>query len=184
MRRNLLPTPVGTLITWWSPRGLFRTHLLADDESGAAKRDELGPFDEWDERSERLQHELQQLYTTGTWHWDLAWHDWSAVTTFHRQCLQACFAIPMGATISYGDLARRIHRPRAGRAVGRAMATNRWPLVIPCHRVVGADGKLHGYSGDGGVATKSQLLVRERWLTCQLGFTQSTPAEPDNATAR
>ncbi|NOY98192.1 MAG: methylated-DNA--[protein]-cysteine S-methyltransferase [Chloroflexi bacterium] len=87
--------------------------------------------------------------------------DWSLLRPFQREALLATFAIPYGQTSTYGELAARIGRPRAARAVGRAEATNPMPLVIPCHRVIGADGKLTGYGGGEGLATKKWLLKME-----------------------
>jgi len=71
--------------------------------------------------------------------------DWSVLTDFQQQALRATAAIPYGKTSTYAALANQIGRPRAARAVGRAEATNPMPLVIPCHRVLGSDGGLHGY---------------------------------------
>ncbi len=88
--------------------------------------------------------------------------DWSVLRPFQRQVLQATFAIPYGETRTYGQIAAAIGRPRAARAVGRAEATNPMPLVIPCHRVVAADGSLGGYGGAGGLQTKAWLLALER----------------------
>ena len=88
--------------------------------------------------------------------------DWSVIhTPFQRRALAAVFSIPYGQTRSYKQIAAQIGRPRAIRAVGRANATNPLPLVIPCHRVIGADGSLRGYGAAGGVATKAWLLALE-----------------------
>ena len=88
--------------------------------------------------------------------------DWSALASdFQRTALRAVMAIPYGETRTYTQVAAQIGSPRAPRAVGRANATNPMPLVIPCHRVVGSDGKLHGYGGKGGLRTKQWLLELE-----------------------
>jgi methylated-DNA-[protein]-cysteine S-methyltransferase len=83
-------------------------------------------------------------------------------TLFQQSVLIACRDIPIGETCSYQDLAQRCGRPRAARAVGNVMRTNRHPLIVPCHRVVGASGKLVGYSAPGGLQKKESLLGRER----------------------
>ena len=87
--------------------------------------------------------------------------DWSLFRPFQREALQAVFRIPYGETATYRDIAIEIGRPYASRAVGRANATNPMPLVIPCHRVIGRDGKLHGYGGGEGLKTKEWLLRLE-----------------------
>jgi methylated-DNA-[protein]-cysteine S-methyltransferase len=87
--------------------------------------------------------------------------DWSTLKPFQLKALQTVYAIPYGETRTYADIAEQIGRPHAYRAVGRANATNPMPLVIPCHRVIGADGKLHGYGGGDGLPTKEWLLKME-----------------------
>ncbi len=87
--------------------------------------------------------------------------DWTIFRPFQREALQAIFRIPYGETRTYAEIAAQINRPRAYRAVGRANATNPMPLVIPCHRVIGTDGKLHGYGGGEGLPTKEWLLKME-----------------------
>jgi len=87
--------------------------------------------------------------------------DWTLFTQFQREALQAVFRIPYGETRTYLDIAKEIDRPHAYRAVGAANAMNPMPLVIPCHRVLGTDGKLHGYGGGEGLKTKEWLLKME-----------------------
>ena len=87
--------------------------------------------------------------------------DWSLFRPFQREALQVVYRIPYGETCTYRDIAMEIGRPNASRAVGRANATNPMPLVIPCHRVIGRDGKLHGYGGGEGLKTKEWLLKLE-----------------------
>jgi methylated-DNA-[protein]-cysteine S-methyltransferase len=81
-------------------------------------------------------------------------------TPFQQSVWRALLDIPYGETISYGELATRIGRRSASRAVGLANGSNPLPIVIPCHRVIGASGKLTGYGG--GLAIKDQLLALER----------------------
>ena len=88
--------------------------------------------------------------------------DWQGMTEFQILVCKAVMQIPAGSTASYGQVAARIGKPAASRAVGRVNATNPIPLVIPCHRVVGSDGSLTGYGGTGGLHTKEWLLELER----------------------
>lgn len=81
---------------------------------------------------------------------------------FSLRVLAVLRAIPYGEVRSYGELALQAGSPRAARAVGQVMAANPLPIVIPCHRVVAARGVLGGYSGGGGLVTKSWLLDLER----------------------
>jgi len=87
--------------------------------------------------------------------------DWTVMTHFQQKTLKATCDIPRGETRTYADVAAQIGNPKASRAVGRAEATNPLPIVIPCHRVISSDGKLHGYSGHGGLETKAWLLELE-----------------------
>ena len=87
--------------------------------------------------------------------------DWSTLRPFQMKTLKTVCAIPYGETQTYADIAMRIGHPNAYRAIGRANATNPMPLVIPCHRVIGKDGKLHGYGGGDGLPTKEWLLKME-----------------------
>jgi len=87
--------------------------------------------------------------------------DLSELTEFQRQVLEACAEVEYGRTVSYADLARRLRRPKAARAVGGALGRNPIPLVIPCHRVVASDGSLGGFSAEQGVSLKRWLLDLE-----------------------
>jgi methylated-DNA-[protein]-cysteine S-methyltransferase len=87
--------------------------------------------------------------------------DWTVLRPFQESVLHATYTIPYGETRTYKEIAEVIGRPRAARAVGRAEATNPMPLVIPCHRVIGVDGKLHGYGMAQGLRTKEWLLRME-----------------------
>ncbi len=80
---------------------------------------------------------------------------------FSRAVWKATARIPRGEVRTYGGIARQIGAPKAARAVGRALGANPFAPTIPCHRVVGIDGKMTGYSGRGGVRKKRRLLERE-----------------------
>lgn len=83
-------------------------------------------------------------------------------SAFQRRVLQACRRIGYGERVSYLELARRLGRPGAARAVGNALAKNSLPLIIPCHRVIRSDGEIGGFSAMGGVELKEKMLELER----------------------
>jgi O-6-methylguanine DNA methyltransferase len=87
--------------------------------------------------------------------------DWWTLRPFQQKMLKAVYKIPYGETRTYAEIAAQIGHPHAYRAVGRANATNPMPIVLPCHRVIGRDGKLHGYGGGDGLPTKEWLLKME-----------------------
>ena len=119
--------------------------------------------------------------------------DMSGLPPFHQRVYQAVRTIPRGAIVSYGEVAATIDAPAAARAVGQAMSRNPFSLIVPCHRVTAAGGKLGGFSSDDGVKTKLRLLAHEgiafpirrksrdtsikRSRTMQLGF------DPEHAIA-
>ncbi len=90
--------------------------------------------------------------------------DWTGVSRFARRVLQACRRIPYGQTRSYTQLAQTAGSPRAARAVGNVMASNRHPLLVPCHRVVTSSGALGGFSAPSGTQLKQRLLDLEQGL--------------------
>jgi len=81
--------------------------------------------------------------------------------SFHSQVYKACCEIPYGQTMSYSALGRSIGREDSGRTVATAMSKNRLPLVVPCHRVIYADGSMGGFSAAGGTECKQRLLAME-----------------------
>ena len=87
--------------------------------------------------------------------------DLDDVTEFHRRVFAAARAIAPGNTITYGELARRLGTPGAAQAVGQALGANPFPIIVPCHRIVAADGSLGGFSAPGGARTKRRMLQIE-----------------------
>jgi len=87
--------------------------------------------------------------------------DMDEVPAFHRRVYEAARNIPPGMTLSYGDIAARVGAPGAPRAVGQALGRNPFPIIVPCHRVLAAGGKIGGFSAQGGVATKRRMLAIE-----------------------
>jgi methylated-DNA-[protein]-cysteine S-methyltransferase len=103
-------------------------------------------------------------------------HDLSAITLdmngvppFYRRVYEAARQIPPGATVSYGELATRIHSPRGARAVGQALRRNPFAIIVPCHRVLAANGKPGGFTAAGGVSTKRRMLGIEGVHTAEAG---------------
>lgn len=82
-------------------------------------------------------------------------------TDFQRAVWSAVDDIPFGQVLSYGEVGHETGRPTAGRAVGGAVGANPVPIIIPCHRVLASDGRITGYSGGNGIATKAWLLDHE-----------------------
>jgi len=150
----ILDSPIGELMLAADDRGLQR--ILFAQEKCPAQPD---PF--WRQDSAPLQEPIRQLlaYFGGelkAFALPLA----PLGTPFQRKVWQLLCEIPYGETISYGELARRVGNPNASRAVGLANGSNPIPIVIPCHRVIGSNGKLTGYGG--GLPIKEKLLSLER----------------------
>lgn len=87
--------------------------------------------------------------------------DMEGLPRFHRRVYEVVREIPCGATRTYGGVAARLGAPSSPRAVGRALSRNPFAIVVPCHRVLAADGKVGGFSAPGGVTTKRRLLSIE-----------------------
>ena len=165
MWKQAIASPVGSLQASWTEDGLRALSFLGIDyPNSAAHATEFEPT-ETPRRirvlTRKLVDALDSYFDGAELNWSLDDLDWAGVSEFHRQVLELCHAIPAGQTLTYGQLAKLAGSPQAYRAVGGAMARNRWPLVIPCHRVVGSSGKLTGYSGEGGTKTKHWLLEHE-----------------------
>ena len=88
--------------------------------------------------------------------------DLARVGDFERRVYAVALAIAPGRTRTYGEIARQLGDPGSARAVGQALGRNPWPIVVPCHRVLGAGGTLGGFSAHGGRDTKMQLLAIEK----------------------
>ncbi|MEO7051418.1 MAG: methylated-DNA--[protein]-cysteine S-methyltransferase [Rhodanobacter sp.] len=104
--------------------------------------------------------QLDEYFAGKRQHFELPLHP--VGTPFQLEVWEELRRIPYGVTISYGELARRIGKPRAVRAVGAANGRNPLPIVVPCHRVIGTDGSLTGFSG--GLSIKRHLLGLEHAL--------------------
>lgn len=150
--RTRMESPLGPLVLAADETGLCRIMFTyGEQESVTTENEDAGP----------LQEPIRQLraYFAGKLEkFDLALS--LAGTPFQLDVWRRLCEIPYGETISYGELARRIGNSKAARAVGLANGSNPIPIVIPCHRVIGSNGKLTGYGG--GLPIKEKLLGLER----------------------
>lgn len=159
-RLFVFQTRMGWIGIAWTLQGVISLNLprgSRSDAVAALHRDfPTGHFDS--HVPDRIKRELSE-YAEGKRHvFDLPL-DWSLIKPFQRAVLIAATKIPFGETRTYGWVAKQIGKPQAARAVGRALATNPIPLILPCHRVVGSDGSLTGYGG--GLPLKKKLLEME-----------------------
>jgi methylated-DNA-[protein]-cysteine S-methyltransferase len=150
MIHTTVDSPIGELLLVGDGRSLHRLHMLdapartrlpRDDDAFAAVREQLAEYF----AGERQTFDVP-LAMEGT--------------EFQRAVWSALREIPYGETTSYGELARRLGRPEASRAVGAANGSNPIAVIVPCHRVIGADGSLTGFGG--GLERKRTLLDLER----------------------
>jgi methylated-DNA-[protein]-cysteine S-methyltransferase len=84
--------------------------------------------------------------------------DLDGIPDFHRKVYEVTRAIPPGETLTYGEVAEKLNAPGSARAVGQALGANRFPIIVPCHRVLGSGGKVGGFTARGGTTTKMRLL--------------------------
>jgi methylated-DNA-[protein]-cysteine S-methyltransferase len=157
---DILPdTPIGPVYVSVGAEGLAAVALGGSEADFVAQLRRLGVQGAMrsSERTRQVRTQIEEYFRGERERFDCP-VDLSQLTGFHRQVLLAAARIPRGSVMTYGGLARTLGMPRSARAVGRALATNPVPLVIPCHRVIASDGSLGGYSARGGVSTKLRLL--------------------------
>lgn len=145
-----------------SAAGLWALSYGIDEAEFRARILERGPaapYPDEDACAEALQQVIDFLDGKRT-DFDLPM-DWRGMTDFQVAVRKAVMAVPYGQTASYGDIAAAVGKPLAARAVGGVQANNPVSFIIPCHRIIGADGSLHGYGGFGGLETKAWLLELE-----------------------
>jgi methylated-DNA-[protein]-cysteine S-methyltransferase len=172
MGRVLFDTPLGRCRIAWSARGITRFELPGHEASGGsgdaralspleALGQDVPPSDAPDWVREAMA--MVALHLGGNPQ-DLGGVpiDMEGVSPFFQRVYAIARTIPAGETLSYAELADRAGSPKAFRAVGQAMAKNPFPVLVPCHRVLAAGGKLGGFSAPGGTATKVRLLDLER----------------------
>lgn len=166
----LLDSPVGTLLAARTPRGLVRLAytdfpggidaILDDLAARVSPRvvEARGHLDD-------LVRELDEYFAGRRRAFDVPL-DWSLVGDFGRRVLAATAEIPFGGTATYGEVAARAGAPGGARATGGALGGNPFPIVVPCHRVLAAGGRLGGYTG--GTDRKERLLAVEGVLPGRL----------------
>jgi methylated-DNA-[protein]-cysteine S-methyltransferase len=159
----LVDSPIGTLVAAATVRGLAT--LSYEDQHGGADAvldllaAKLSPrMLEAPARLDEVRRELDEYFAGQRDHFDLP-IDWTLASPFSRRVLKATAAIPFGKVSTYGAMAAQAGNPKASRAAGRALGANPIPIVVPCHRVVGASGQLTGYTG--GLHRKDALLEIE-----------------------
>lgn len=151
---SVMQSPAGPLLIAASEKGLRILHFFRGKQPKAAA-DEV-----WIESREKLRAYEEQInaYFRGKLH-EFTFPLDLVGTSFQKDCWLALLKIPYGKTKTYAEIAREIGRPQAFRAVGQANHDNPIAIVVPCHRVVGANGMLTGYGG--GLSTKEMLLRLE-----------------------
>jgi methylated-DNA-[protein]-cysteine S-methyltransferase len=173
LRRRRIPSPVGELTLVGGEAGL-RAVLFAGE---AAPADAVeGPHPVLDEAARQLAEWFAGRRTV----FDLPL-DLEHATAFQRRAWLALAEIPYGTTRSYGEQARTLGMPRAARAVGAANGRNPLSIVLPCHRLIGANGALTGFSG--GLEVKRALLAHEAAISARAAAagssrTRTSPARP------
>jgi methylated-DNA-[protein]-cysteine S-methyltransferase len=163
-RYCLFETGFGTCGIAWSDAGVVRLQLPERTRERTAGRIRLGDREEADVPPRAVGEVIGELvaYFAGQ-RIDFSGVavDLSRVPAFHRSIYGALRKVGWGETATYGELARRAGAPGAARAVGQAMGRNPVPIIIPCHRVLAAGGKIGGFSAYGGAVTKERLLALE-----------------------
>lgn len=161
----LFETALGWAAVAWTPAGLAGVRLPQQDRAKAA----AALRRRWPDAEEAepppliaaVAEEIADLLTGGRPDFAAAPLDLSATPEFHARVYAVARAIPPGETLTYGEVAERLGDKRLARDVGQALGANPWPIVVPCHRVTAAGGKLGGFSAPGGAATKLRLLAIE-----------------------
>lgn len=146
-------TPLGDITAVADDAGLTQVILAGDDGSVLAEATEGGPI------VDAAAQQLAEYFAGERMAFDVPLAPQG--TEFQMTVWKALGDVPFGTTATYGEIARAIGQLTATRAVGAANGRNPIPIIIPCHRVIGASGELTGYSGGGGIETKRRLLDHE-----------------------
>jgi methylated-DNA-[protein]-cysteine S-methyltransferase len=162
----LFPTAIGPCALAWSEAGLTGVWFPepTDEATRERIRRRLGDIPETEPPAavRDSMARIAELLETGRADLTTIALDMEGIEAFERRVLEAAREIRPGATATYGELAAKVGAPRATREVGQAMARNRFPIVVPCHRVLAAGGGFGGFSAPGGLESKARLLNIER----------------------
>ncbi len=155
VRYDVIDSPIGELLIAATDRGLARIHFDPEGQEDElarvfGRRVLRSPIDD-------VRRELDEYFEGSRREFDLPLD--LRVASFNAEVLAELARVPYGVTTTYGTLADKVGHPKAARAVGTVMNRNPIPIVLPCHRVVGANGSLTGYAG--GLDRKLQLLQLE-----------------------
>ena len=154
-----LPTPIGRVFVAAGEAGLVRLSFRQSEASFVAELRRLGAdVVRSPARTADIVHQLRAYFAGERRRFDVRL-DLRHTTPFQRRVLLAAARVPAGQVVSYGEIARRIGQPHGSRAVGQALKHNPVPIVIPCHRVIAAGGRIGGYTG--GLGIKRKLLRLE-----------------------
>jgi methylated-DNA-[protein]-cysteine S-methyltransferase len=166
---SLFATPVGACAIAWSDDGLVGIQLPEGDAPATERRLRRRYPDAVSEEPTAevatAIGAIQALLSGEPADLSFIRLDETALGDFDRQVYAVARAIPPGETLTYGEIAKRLGDRNASRAVGKSLGANPWPIVVPCHRVLGADGRIGGFSAHGGVETKIRMLQIEKART-------------------
>ncbi|MBK9990021.1 MAG: methylated-DNA--[protein]-cysteine S-methyltransferase [Verrucomicrobia bacterium] len=156
MNTASFPTAFGRCAIAWNDKGLTRFNL--PDSDAITDEETLPP--NW---VVAVMTRVQRHFDGDLQDFADVRFDFSHVTPFQERVYTAALAVKPGETHTYGWLASAIGRgPAASRAIGAALGRNPWLLLVPCHRFIGANGRLTGFSAPGGIVTKQRMLALER----------------------
>jgi len=151
--REVLETPLGTVAVCTSRGSVVEVAFVEGSTNGFAKTDSDAAL------AKKAAGQLGEYFAGKRKSFELPLK--FSGTKFQEQIWKEIAKVPFGETATYKDLATRIGKPQASRAVGGAVGANPIGIVVGCHRILGSSGKLTGYSGGSGVPTKKQLLDLE-----------------------
>lgn len=160
---DVMDSPLGPLWLAIGPNGVLAIHYGAGGYEGDLRRivARYGPgVLRAPKRLDEVKRELEEYFAGRRTRFELS-VDLSALTPFQQRVLAATRRVPFGRVRSYREIATGAGTPKASRATGNALGANPIPIIVPCHRVLGSDGSLHGYAGG---------LDRKRWLLKLEGY--------------